>query len=304
MLSCIEYGYFKIDGVIIPIKKEAIDFSNFNIEEEKKHLAFTKRVVEALDLLNCKDDIDFSSLSFKDMRNLERLIAAFVYKQPVEHLNPDLPPIIKLSINTLSFILCLQALDDTKTTYNIYDFFKTEMSFAYEGKDGEMLPTSQYSILQPDDILTVKNIRFDILLPSFKKIEKHYDLFNRANQFLLNLLIAFDKSNGKRTDILKTAHEFADWILHEANEDELPYQIKFLNYLQVIKRERELNISEVSELYSLVECSTTSEEILIGAYLLLGQQKAAEIHFNKLSCELQEAFKTLPIYHFWTKTEA
>lgn len=303
MLSYIEYGYFKINGKKLPFDKDGANFSDFNIEEQKQHLVFAKNAVKALDILNCKKDVDLHEFGIEDWHNLEHLITAFVDKLPVAKLKPDLIPIIKLNVGTLSFVLCLQACERDKNTYNIYDFFKTEMSLEYEGVNREKLPISQYSILHAADFLTVNNIRFDILLPSFQKTQKHYDTYNRANWFLLELLIAFDKSDGRRKEILKTAHEFADWILYEANEDELPYHVKKLNYLQVIKRERALNVSELAELYSMVECSSTGEEMLVGAYLLLGQQKAAEIHFDKLTLEMQDSFKSYPLYHFWMKTE-
>ena len=204
-------------------------------------------------------------------------------------------------ILSCSFALCFQRCENAQTTYNIYDFFKTKMSVTYEGTDGEKLPTSQYSILHSDDFLTINNIRFDVFLPSFQAVKKHYDSYNRANWFLLDLLTAFDNSDGKRVEILKAAHEFADWILKEADEDQLPHQVKKLNYLQVIKRKREFNISELAELYALIEDSTTREDILVGAYLLLGQQRAAEIHFSRLTPELQNSFKSYPIYRFWNE---
>ena len=40
--------------------------------------------------------------------------------------------------------------------------------------------------------------------------------------------------------------------------------------------------------------------ILVGAYLLLGQQKVAQTHFENLTIEQQDSFKLYPIYHFWT----
>lgn len=301
MLSYIEFGYFRVNDTKFPFDKNGADFSHFNIEEQKLRFLFAQKAVKALDMLNCKEDVDLNKLSAEDGRNLERLITAFVDKKPVENLKPNLPPIAELKVGTLSFALCFQRCENAQTTYNIYDFFKTEMSVTYEGTDGEKLPTSQYSILHSDDFLTINNIRFDVFLPSFQAVKKHYDSYNRANWFLLDLLTAFDNSDGKRVEILKAAHEFADWILKEADEDQLPYQVKKLNYLQVIKRKREFNISELAELYALIEDSTTKEDILVGAYLLLGQQRAAEIHFSRLTPELQNSFKSYPIYRFWNE---
>lgn len=49
----------------------------------------------------------------------------------------------------------------------------------------------------------------------------------------------------------------------------------------------------------MVENRDIGEECIVGAYLLLGQQQAAEIHFARLSKEEQNSFKQYPIYHFW-----
>lgn len=57
MLSYIKYGYFKVNDTKLPFDKGEADFSNFNIEEQKQRLEFAKRIVIALDMLNCKEDV-------------------------------------------------------------------------------------------------------------------------------------------------------------------------------------------------------------------------------------------------------
>ena len=42
-------------------------------------------------------------------------------------------------------------------------------------------------------------------------------------------------------------------------------------------------------------------ESVVGAYLLLDQQDAAEIHFENLNEEQQKGFMSYPICHFWKK---
>ena len=79
--------------------------------------------------------------------------------------------------------------------------------------------------------------------------------------------------------------------------------IKKLNALQVIKRKRNLDKNEIRTLYSIAEDTTICEDCRVGAYVLLGQQTAAEIHFEKLSKDQQKNFKTYPIYHFWNNGE-
>lgn len=147
--------------------------------------------------------------------------------------------------------------------------------------------------------MTLNNIDFDVLLPSFQKVEHHYETFNRANWFLLDLLNAYDKAEGTRKEkLLKTCKDFSSWI-SEATENELDPPIKILNVLQTTKRYRDFNIDEIGALYSMVENKDTREDCMVGAYLLLEQQQAAEIHFAKLSEEEQRNLKEYPIYHFW-----
>lgn len=114
---------------------------------------------------------------------------------------------------------------------------------------------------------------------------------------LLDLLSAYDKSGNKRTDLLDTATQFADWLF-EVPDGNLGLHIRLLNKLQTIKRARPLCEDEENQLYELIQ-QTDADDILVGAYLLLDIQKLAERHFNLLDYRQQEEFKQFPIYHFW-----
>ena len=106
----------------------------------------------------------------------------------------------------------------------------------------------------------------------------------------------------KNQNLLETAKEFSAWLC-DFSEEELPYAVKELNRLQVIKRMRDFNIEEVREVYSIIEDTTSTDLIRAGAYLLLDQQTLAEIHFERLDDALKEEFKKYPIYHFWKAEE-
>ena len=117
---------------------------------------------------------------------------------------------------------------------------------------------------------------------------------------MLELLEAYDKANS-RTEFLSVARSFSDWIF-ASNDGSLPYDVKLLNKLQIEKRERALTIDEVKELFRVIETPGVREDVLVGAYLLLDQQPAAELHFEKLDTQLQEEFKKYPIFHFWKES--
>lgn len=297
MISYIEAGSFQWNGVELPFDFKGANLSNFNIEEEKVRLEYAKKIVALLDLLGCKKDLNIKSLGDKDWRHIDYLITALIDKKPVEHLRNDLPPIMTIDIGELKFIICLQKIEGKEDTYNIFDFFRTEMSVAYENKAGEKMPISQYAILHADDLIKADNIRYDVLLPSFQNAKQHEETVARANFFLLELLEAYDKANSK-VELLSTARSFSDWIF-ALNDETLPYDVKLLNKLQIEKRERALTIDEVKELFRVVETPGVREDVLVGAYLLLDQQAAAELHFEKLDEQLKEEFMKYPIFHFW-----
>lgn len=91
------------------------------------------------------------------------------------------------------------------------------------------------------------------------------------------------------------------------------WKVRFENALTDIDEKRGINPSPTTVYQAICTTviiegntytaygSTTREDILVGAYLLLGQQRAAEIHFSRLTPELQNSFKSYPIYRFWNE---
>lgn len=299
MLTYLDKGYFKINDVRLPFEYTGLESSDFDISEEKKHLKWAQDIVNVLDILGCDDDIDINDMKKEDWRNLERLKIAFLDKKPVNELKENLPSVITLKVGKLRFAVCLKKCTE-EGTYEIYDFFKTDLKVAIKDENnGNMLPISQFNILHENDFLTLNNIDFDVLLPSFKKVERHYETFYCANSFLLELLNAYDRALGIRKEkIMGVCKEFCIWI-STASEEELNYQTKTLSVLQTAKRWRNLNIDEISSLYAIIENGNTSEDYIVSAYLLLDQQQAAEIHFSRLTEDEQNNFKKFPIYHYW-----
>lgn len=294
-LSWIEAGSFQWNGFDFPFDKNTV-FPDSEVNEEKSQLKYAKKMVALLDLLGCSKDLNLSSLKDKDWKNIRCLVSALVDKEPVEHLQNDLPPVIVMDVGELKFIVHLQKIEGRDGTYNIFDFFKTEIPIVYENDAGEMLSISQYVILHADDLVKADNVRYETLLPSFQNTAQNEETIIRANFFLLELLKAYDKANSK-TELLSVARAFSDWIF-SSNDETLPYEAKLLNKLQTEKRERALTKDETKQLLRVIETPGISEDLLVGAYLLPDQQAAAELHFERLDEQLQEKFIKHPIFHF------
>lgn len=300
IITYIEEGYFSLNGHQMKFDYDNANLSNFDIEKQKKNLQSAKDIVRLLDMLGCEKDININGLSKSDWIYLDRLIRGLIYKEPII-LNPEnYSPVQVFNIGKLRFAICLTPDKKESNAFYLSDFFKTEMSACIELESGKTVSISQYFILKKNDLNSLDNIRFDVLLPSFQKAQRNCESINRANWFFLELLSAYNES--KNQNLLETAKEFSAWLC-DFSEEELPYAVKELNRLQVIKRMRDFNIEEVREVYSIIEDTTSTDLIRAGAYLLLDQQTLAEIHFERLDDALKEEFKKYPIYHFWKAEE-
>lgn len=300
IITYIEEGYFSLNGHQMKFDYDNANISKFNIDEQKKHLQSAKEIVRLLDILGCDKDININDLSNSDWLNLHRLVRGLIHKKPIKIKLENFSPVQIFNVGKLRFAICLTPNDKEKDTYYLSDFFKTELPTCIELESGEIISVSQYLILKKNDLNNLDNIRYEVLLPSFQKSQRHCESISRANWFFLELLSAYDESGNQH--LIETAKEFSIWLC-DFSEEELPYAIKELNKFQVIKRMRDFTIEEVREIYSIIEDSTSTDVIRAGGYLLIDQQPMAEICFERLDNTIKEEFKTYPIYHFWKSEE-
>lgn len=295
MLSYMEEGYFAFNGAKYTFDRGNADFTNFSIEDEKRQLQHLKKTVQMLDFLGCKKDINLASLSDRDWRNIDTLINGLIDKEVVSGLREDLCSVMPVEIGELTFFIFLEKETEEKGKYRLYDFFQISRTFLYKNSTGKNCPISQYAVLGAEDLLKAENLRLDKLLPSFQKEMRHEETMERASFFMLQLVLAYDKSG--KPEFLDTAKAFSDWIMTDG-KNEIPYYIRRINDLQIIKRQRALEPKEIEELFEIIEKPNTPEDVLAGAYLLVDQPVAAKRHLDKLDNSLQDEFKKYPIWRF------
>ncbi|MEQ0488789.1 DUF4365 domain-containing protein [Anaerococcus murdochii] len=301
-LKMLEAGYFKINDEEIAIDKDKIVYENYDTEKLNQNLAFAKDVVKVLDILGCDDDICLDDLDEKDMNYLNMLIDAFIYDKSIKGIDNLKSPVSYVCVGGLKFYLYFEETK-TKNEYKVYNFFDKYLPATYCEKDNKdnSYDVSQFVILNKNDFLTASNINFDKVISDFKIIKHNSMTFSTANYYILELLAAADIAEGKRKEIiLEACKDFALWI-KEAPDDELEDEIKTMNLLQVYKRQRDLTDEEKDELYKILENNSNNKQYMVGAYLLLGQQRQAERFFNKMSKDERNNFKEFPIYHFWNE---
>ena len=273
----------------------------FDIVSAKKELELYKRIEQFWRSLHVAADFDIGSIdSNSSLEELYLIMNSINGKQPIHISNSaeHQDCLFRKSISNLEVLFFLKSVDREKSLYDIYNFFDHKGIFKLVRGDIEHI-SSHYSVLSSDDYIELSNIDFSKMLQSYKDlIHLSNNIFEPANTDLLNLLLAYDKHTDHPNKILNAAKEIAFWILNEST-DKLSEEIRILNYVQTIKRERELTAEENKKLYEIAENENSSLMVKLGANLLLENYKVARIQFEQLSEQDKEAFRSFPIFKFW-----
>jgi hypothetical protein len=294
-------------GVIVFGENKKVDLGEmvaktpFDIVSAKKELESYKRIDQFWKSLHVEADFDIGNIdSNSSLEELFLLMKSINGKQTI-HINLDgehTGYLLHKSMSNFQILLFLDAVDKKKSLYNVYNFFDYKGIFKVARGNTEYF-ASHYSVLSPDDYIELSNIDLSKMLPSYKDLnDRDVNIFEAANYDLLNLLFAYDKHTDHPIEILNTAKDIASWLLNES-ADNLHAEIKMINYLQTIKRERELSSEENKRLYEITENENSSLMFKLGANLLLENHKVARIQFEQLCEQDKEAFRSFPIYKFW-----
>lgn len=296
IIEAVTARQFKVGNTIYPLNILSEDLERFNLIHRKEHLKWLKTVKKMLDVLRVKGDLDCSNLTKVDEQNILVLKSAILDNKTISL--KDTGELFGIyTIANLKILVCTLKRDDEKNLFNVYGFNDAPVSLRATGENGKEYPSSFYVILTKDSMLKCCNIDYDAMLTHIMGIPFSEKYSGQLIQLLLQLLFAYDESGFSRKDILDAAVRLSEWL--KINDPYSEKEILMLNYYQTVKRLRALDTSEVQEILSLIENHPSHEEIYVGAYILLENYAAAKIHFDMMSSEMQEIFRSFPIFHFW-----
>ena len=288
-INCIPFDFRSIESA----------FDNFDIVEMERIYGIQSRCVEMLDRQGCTEDIDCTTLSRADWRNLQWLTEATLEGKPIHGLSGYIAPIMNMPIGQLNFAIGLTESKDEPGAYYLCNALDVSNEFVvgFEN-DSEKIPVPVCAVFRTADFIRFSNIRFDKLLPLFKEFPINSYLYEVANDLMLRMISASDLADGERKQLLlDTAQEFAEWL------DSMPLdvwdkRIATLNKFQINKRKRVLSNEEKDILRRMIIEAVDRIDIQFGASVLLDDIVSTEYYFSKLSVEHQNVMRQYPIYHF------
>lgn len=301
IIAVLAAGEFEVATVKLPLKDiPPEELQQFNVPRKREHLDWLKCVKKTLDKLSVTVDLDCKNLPNADEGRLHMLKQSVLDGKPI--MLREVPNrLCRFAVGNLSIIAYLQEVDAKQDLYQICDFNHVPIAISAEDRDGKLVPSSLYVILKRDILLECSNIDYQEMLRQIKLVPFSEVFSTQATNLLLEMLAAYDESKDKRKDIIEAAIELSEWL---RNEDSFyPADLKMINHLQAIKRIRELSADERRQVLELIEQSSDLEEqVYVGAYLLLDQQEAAQMHYARMDGLEQEHLLRYPIRRFLSST--
>lgn len=292
MIQAVENGGYEINGCVAELSFTDKELQSLNLTQAKTTLPLIKNIKKVFEILHIKKDINLSKLTKEEWRTLFVLVEGILNNQPIAGWQQDLPIQGIVKIQNISISLGFEKVSGKENTYKIYDFFHMPIMIVIGG-DSDKFAAPPYALLTPQDYGIIDNIDYEDIVSAYDALYSTIganELLDNAITNMLRMIDAFDLQSNPI--VLKTAMDLCEWIMAHG-DDGVNMQ---LNKMQIIKRERNFTKEEKQMLLKIAEDNDQHEEARIGAYLLLDNQFAVQVHLEKLSKNAQEAFMSYPIY--------
>lgn len=283
---------FSVGPVEVPC--DGINPPNDVVDRMKQELKILTNVRSLFSALHIDGDINIDDLNSNEISNLEAFYKGIVLKEPLTikkgHEND-----VRISIGNHVLYLMFCPIGDGK--YEVRDFFTNEDVCCLLTENSITTKSSRFTLLNVDQFAEASNFDYSGMISSYETFVKDDEkVAQLANLDMLRMILAFDKTSGKKSKLLEAAEVLNNWFIRTNRFQETP--INEINKYQIIKRRRPLTEEEKNIIIELSE-SDIQEDCKTACCLLLDNQSSADYHFKKIPEENKEFFKSLPIYKFW-----
>lgn len=291
-LAVIKYQRFNIGKVEIPC--EGLNPDTQVVKRMQEELKILCQVRSLFNKMHIEGDVNLDELDSNAISNLEALYKGIVLNEPLE-LKPGMEKNVRIKIGHLVLYVMFEPSEEGK--YFVRDFFMDDDVCCILTDDGNPIKSSRYTLLSVDQFAEASNFDFSKMIPSYEAFVKDNEkVAQYANMDMLRMILAFDKTEGKKSKLLDAAEYLNNWFIKTQRFNEPP--INEINRFQILKRRGSLSEVDKTRICEILE-SDVAEDCKTACMLLLDNQSGAEYHFKKIPDESKEFFKSLPICHFW-----
>ena len=301
-----QYKCFKIDDHLVDFS-ESIK-SDFDTIDDTIDRVLLRKTKQILDLFR----VNIERLNLEQLNDAFDLISLFIHAfLDKKELSPQSgssnnPKAILEMHQFLGRKILVIFSKTVNNTYKAYNFHDGNIAHAIHIVRGESrVPVSRYLAIACAQGFSDKFIdNCEILEGYFPEIKEdlidYYDPKNTTlsrmyNDFMLKCVHAYDKT--KNEGFLVLASELNEYLnKKETRKNRKNSRILYwINKLQVVIRKRPLDKKEKKRLVNMKKRESDNTNIC-GILILLGSFSEFEVQFEQLSKEVQENFRTWPIW--------
>lgn len=269
-----------------------------NIDEQKSVNELSKRIKYLEELnqivkdLNISYDMPMDTLKAVDYKNIGHLRNIILYKNYSE-IELTRSSFLKIRIANMDILLAVTKMNGEWRVFNAFESEKLFRIGASEEKDGPKFEVSPYMLLKIEELFKSANFNLKELENSLLQIDYVMDSArDLVNKFLLDIINYYDDID-KNKEFLKLVENVYS---HLMKFDDEYNGIRFLNMMQITKRQRDFKNDELEIIFER-KANEKDPFMNCGYSALLGNKTEFDFYFSRLSKEEQEEFKSYPIYN-------
>lgn len=304
--AIVDHGGMEIDGHSITLEEEQIKQIKESMLLPQQILNNFIKIKDMMIKVGCIEnsddsvDINYTKLNDKDYRFLNVLCNGILENKKITGISYSGGPFTCFDIGRKKIVVEITTIEDG---YNIEKIDREKWKFATTDSDGNEVEIPLCFIYKKEEFEKCLNIPFADFLQMLKSSPKNKVLYNSANKLVLDMISAFDSTNGMRKkQLFDTIIGITNWLnTIEDKGNEWDTRLSRLNQYQLLKRVRDLNETEKKDIETIIDNSDDSDIIRFGAYLLLDNRRRANVFYNKLDIVDKKEIKKMPIYRFMKK---
>ena len=292
LIAILENKEVVINGARFPFD----DMENADTERYKRNLLYFRDVKKMLDLLGVKKELVCEGLTEQDENNLRNFTNALVYGKSIGFTNCT-DTMLYGRFKIANLVLLIWADTDSDNGYRVQSYFNDHRIALFEDSDTKMehpYPITHYVLLKKRDFIDAANIDYNRIREDLKQNNTSPLVTEQITLFMLEMLSAYDELKEKDSDLLSTAEVYCDWLTENSEQ---PNDMMLLNRLQIIRRKRDFDQTEISQLQELRK-ESNDLSVRCAANLLLGKQEVAQDCFDEMNEQEKDRFISFPICHF------
>lgn len=298
--AILDYGVITIAGQDLAIK----DFGSAERDFIEKMQQFYLDTQRMLDALGVNEDLDCDKITDKDDKNIRNFISAVLYGKHIGFGEVD-AQIVRGLFTIANLKIMIVCRRDDQGYYSV-DRFTSKLKARFgpqeDWNNGDYVDGPAYLTWQAEHYQEACNIDTDDVLQSISEYDATPGYCGIVNQSVLEMLKAYDKQDKKNPQLLTMAEGLCQWLIqHDPEEDKV---IAELNHLQVIVRQRALNIAETGSLYRILSDPASTDYCKLGASILLRDYDGARTLLARLPADETKAeFMKMPIMNLLPKVD-